>query len=65
MSLSKWMNNLCFALIMASDFSANRGRLKSTKLSCMVTLTQTVAPCVTTVKTSMSFISSPLIDVPK
>lgn len=43
MSFSKWMNNLCFALIMASDFSVNRGRLKSTKLSYMVTLTQTLA----------------------
>ena len=44
MSLSKWMNNLCFALIMAYDLPANRGQPKSTKLSYMVTLIKTVGP---------------------
>lgn len=44
MSLSKWMNNLCSALMMACDFPANRGQLESAKLSDTVTLTKTVGP---------------------
>ena len=39
MSLSKWMNNLGSALMMACDFPANRGQLKSAKPSYVVILT--------------------------
>lgn len=63
MSLTKWLSNLGFALIMAYYFSSNRGQLKSTKLSYVVTLNQNSWPCVATVKTYTSLLSPPLIDV--
>lgn len=63
MFLSKHrMNNLCFVLIMAYDFSGNSGWLKSTKLSYIVNLYQNSWPSMATVKISMSFISAPLTD---
>lgn len=63
MSLSQWMNNLAFALIMAYDFSSNRGLLKSTKLSYVVILTKTVGPVWQLGKHIMPFLSPSLIDV--
>lgn len=63
MSFSKWLSSLGFVLIMAYDFSANRGWLKSPKLSYMVIPKQNSWPCVATVKTCMSFLSPPLTEV--